>query len=187
MLGCKCKFSNNLFVNYFHDKKVLVVLLVPYSCLIRMDETNYIYNGKFEENILTVGRTGCVKTIFVQNLRKNKLFDNIKEVYWISKIELSRDRDENIRDYFVDQVVNFGYPDNVEEFNDLLEICQRKKADYIEDDLWEKQILNKLIPMDDVFGLVDRSDKFTNFLTVLRKYRLTCIYIFHTIHLTRQN
>ena len=168
-------------------KKVLIVLLVPYSCLIRMDETNYICNGKFEENILTVGRTGCVKTTFVQNLGKNKLFGNIKEVYWISKIELSRDREENIRDFFVDQVVNFDYPNNVKEFNDLLEIYQRKKADYIENDLREKQILDKLIPMDDVFGLVDRSDKFTNFLTVSRKYALTCIYIFHTIYLTRQN
>ena len=65
-----------------------------------------------------VGRTGCGKTIFVQNLGKNKLFGDIKEVYWISKIELSADRESNIRDYFKDQSVDFKYPNNVEDLND---------------------------------------------------------------------
>ena len=36
------------------------------------NEMNYIYNAKFEGNILIVGRTGCGKTTFVQNLDKNK-------------------------------------------------------------------------------------------------------------------
>ena len=48
-----------------------------------MDEIDYTYNGKFEGNIFVAGRTGCGKTTFVQN------FGDIKEVYWISKIELS--------------------------------------------------------------------------------------------------
>ena len=63
-----------------------------------MNEINYIYNGKFKGSILIVGRTGCGKTTFVQNLGKNKLFGDVKEVYWISKIELSKDREDNIRD-----------------------------------------------------------------------------------------
>ena len=33
-----------------------------------MDEVNYTYDGKFEGNILVVGKTGCGKTTFVQNL-----------------------------------------------------------------------------------------------------------------------
>lgn len=49
------------------------------------------------------------------------LFGDIKEVFWISKIEVSRDREENIRNCFPDQVVNFDYPNNVDEFNDSLE------------------------------------------------------------------
>ena len=48
-------------------------------------------------------------------------------------------------------------------------------------------ILDKVIVMDDVSGLTDKSNEFANFLTVSRKYRLTCVYIFHTIYLTRQN
>ena len=35
------------------------------------DELNYTNDTKFEGNILVVGRTGCGKTTFVQNLEKN--------------------------------------------------------------------------------------------------------------------
>ena len=48
---------------------------------------NYNYDTKFEGNILVVGRTGCGKRTFVQNLEKN----NLKEVIWVSKILLSKD------------------------------------------------------------------------------------------------
>ena len=133
-----------------------------------MDEIKYTYDGKFEGNILIVGRTCCGKTTFVQNLGKNKLFGDIKKVYWISKIELSKDREENIRDCFTDQVVKFEYPNNVEEFNDLLEMYRLKKAEYIENDLGENMVLDKVIVMDDVSGLADKSDEFANFLTVSR-------------------
>ena len=51
-----------------------------------MDNVRYTYDGKFEGNILILGQTGCGKTTFIQNLAKNKLFVNIKDVQWISKI-----------------------------------------------------------------------------------------------------
>ena len=65
-----------------------------------MDEIKYSYDGKFEGNMLIVGRTRCGKTTFVQNLGKNKLFGDITTVYWISKISLSAEREEKIRDIF---------------------------------------------------------------------------------------
>ena len=43
-------------------------------------EMNYIFDGKFERNILVVGRTGCRKTTFVQNLGKTKMVGVLKEV-----------------------------------------------------------------------------------------------------------
>ena len=52
------------------------------------DEIIYNYDGNFEGNILVVGRTECGKTTFVQNLGKSKLFGEIKEVIWLSKISL---------------------------------------------------------------------------------------------------
>ena len=46
---------------------------------------------------------------------------------------------------------------------------------------------DRLIVMDDVSSLADRSEEFANFLTVSRKFGLTCVYIFHTIYPTRQH
>ena len=71
-----------------------------------------------------IGQTGCGKTTFVQILSKNKMFGNIKRVYWLSKISLSKDRENNISDCF-DVEVNFKYPKNLEEFNELLDFFQR--------------------------------------------------------------
>ena len=42
------------------------------------NEMNYSFDAKFEGNILVVGRTGCGKTTFVQNLGKNKVFGEKK-------------------------------------------------------------------------------------------------------------
>ena len=47
--------------------------------------------------------------------------------------------------------------------------------------------LGRVIVMDKVSGLADISEEFTNFLTVSRKYGLTCVHIFHTIYPTRQH
>ena len=63
------------------------------------------------------------------------MFGEIKEVYWISKLVLSKDRENNIRDHFVNQEVNFDYPNNVEDFDYLLETYKRRKADYVENEL----------------------------------------------------
>ena len=72
-----------------------------------MDEMNYAYDRRFEGNILIVGRTGCGKTTFAQSLGRSKSFGDIDKVFWVSKVELSKDREDNIRDCFVDQTVDF--------------------------------------------------------------------------------
>ena len=41
---------------------------------------------------------------------------------------------------------------------------------------------DRLIVFDDVSGLADNSNKFARFLTVARKYKYNCVYIFHTIY-----
>ena len=51
----------------------------------------------------------------------------------------------------------------------------------------ENNVLTKLIVMDDVSVLADKSDNFANFLTVSRKFNFTCVYVFHTIYPTRRN
>ena len=110
-----------------------------------MDGVNYSCDGKFEGNILVVGRTSCGKTTFMQNLGRNKLFGDIKEVYWISKIELFADRESNIKECFKDQNVDFKYPNNAGDFNHLLEIYMQKKPNDHENYLGECVILDGLL------------------------------------------
>ena len=63
----------------------------------------------------------------------------------------------------------------------------QNNSEYVNNELGEEMIIDKLIVMDDLSGLADKSDEFVNFLTVSRKYGITCVYIFHTIYPSRQN
>ena len=148
----------------------------------------YSYDGQFVGNILVVGRTGCDKTTFIKKLAKNRLFGSqIKHVFWISKIVLSPEREEIIRESFVDQEVEFSYPYDIEDFNYLIQNFTQKKSNYLDKEMGEKLSINKLIVMDDVSDLAHKYSKFSNFLTVSRKYGFSCVYIFHTIYPNRQN
>ena len=123
----------------------------------------YTYDGQFIGNILLVGRTGCVKTSFIQKLGRINLFGKkIRDVYWISKIALSSEREDNIKESFIDRKVHFSYPEDLDEFNYLIELLSQNKSEYIENDLGENIEINKLIIMDNVSGLADKSQEFSN-------------------------
>ena len=51
----------------------------------------------------------------------------------------------------------------------------------------ENNIFNKLIVMDNVSRLADKSDSFANFLTLSRKFSFTCLYAFHMMYPTRSS
>ena len=144
---------------------------------------NYSFDAKFEGNISKVGRTWT----FLRNLGKNKMFREIKEVIWVLKILLSKDRENNIREYFVDKEMGFKYPNNRHEFDDLLDYFQRQRVPCNNKVLGEKIKLNRFIVMDDVSDLAGKSEASASFLTVSRKLGLTWVYIFHTFYPTRQN
>ena len=106
-----------------------------------------------------VGRTGCDKTTFIEKLARNKLFGvQIKHVFWVSK-----------------------------DFNYLIKNFTQKKSNYLDNAMGENLTIDKLIVMDNVSGLADKSTDFSNFLTVSRKYGFSCVYVFHTIYPNRQN
>ena len=134
-------------------------------------DVNYMYDGKFNENTLIVGQTGCNKTTFIKNLAKNKIFAKLKEIFWLSKIILSQDRQQDISSCF-DLKVNFKYPQTLNDFNmelDSLPHPKKKKEtdnSIVNNVMDEKNMFNKLIVMDDILGLADRSNDFANFLTV---------------------
>ena len=155
-----------------------------------MTRNNFMCDGTFNGNMLVVGQARCGKTSFVQKLGKNKMFGSIESVDWISKIELSAAREHQIRESFSHAFVEFHYPNDVGEFETILELLKDNKSDVNinindteADDLGigEKDIFDRLIVMDDVSGLADKSNEFCSFLTVSRKYKYSCIYIFHIV------
>ena len=83
--------------------------------------------------------------------------EEILEVFWVSKINLSEEREESIRASFEDQNVYFHYPSDLEDFNFLISDFTQKKSSYTDENnvLGENLIVNKLIVMDDVSGLAD--------------------------------
>ena len=84
-------------------------------------------------NILIVGRTGCGKTTFIQRLGKNKLFRrDLTDVFWESKIILSKEREGSIRDSFEDQEVQFSYTNDIDDFNYLIGNFMQNRSDYID-------------------------------------------------------
>ena len=151
---------------------------------------NFMYDGTFNGNMLVVGQTRCRKTLFVQNIGKNKMFGSIESVDWISKIELSAATEHQRRERFSYASVEFHYPNDVGEFETVLELLKDNKSDVNvsindteADDLGigEKDVFLRFIVMDDVSRLADKSEEFCSFLTVSRKYRYSCIYIFHIV------
>ena len=87
---------------------------------------NYNYDGKFNSNVLIAGQTFCGKTTFMQNLAKNRMFGDIKSVFWLSKIELSKDREQTISTYFHGVPVRFLYPRTWDDM--YLGFFQKKKG-----------------------------------------------------------
>ena len=150
----------------------------------------YTFNGKFQGNILIVGRTGCGKTTFMQKLALNKYFGILKKAEWVLYIPLIEKREAEIQSNF-SCVVDFWYPCSVDELDELLEQFKQKsrseeeisgKRSASKNIFGEKTNRDRLIVLDDISGLADESKKFASFLTVARKYSFNCGYIFLSIH-----
>ena len=67
----------------------------------------------------------------VQKLDKSQLFGDISSVFWISKIYLSQEREDNIRESFSNQKVYFNYSENSDDSNYSIEGLMQRKADYV--------------------------------------------------------
>ena len=116
------------------------------------------------------------------------MFGDIEEAYWLSKIPLPKDTQDNISGSFNVEII-FKYLKNLEKFDILHGLFQRRKEKSSCNDnlMGENILMDKLILMNNIPGLADKSENFANFLTVSRKFGFTCVYIFHTIYPTRNN
>lgn len=66
--------------------------------------------------------------------------------------------------------------------------CRKRQIDDIVDnEIGETNIFNKLIFVENVLGLANKSNDFANFLRVPRKFYFTCVYVLHTVYPTRSN
>ena len=150
--------------------------------------SKYIYDGRFKGNILVLGRTECGKTSLVQKLALYDFFGKLKNAKWVSGIQLNESREAEIESNFSCDI-SFFYPNDVNDLADLIEEFKLEvesetdnENDNVTSVFGEKINRDRLIVFDDVSGLADNSNKFANFLTVARKYKYNCVYIFHTIY-----
>ena len=58
------------------------------------------YDGQFYGNIVVVGRTGCGKTKFLEELGLSNFLGNIIKTEWISGIDIGKKREAKIPSYF---------------------------------------------------------------------------------------
>ena len=79
-----------------------------------------VYNGKFNWNVLIVGRTECGKTSFTQKLAVNTFFGKLKKAEWLSYIILMREREAEIESCFQCEV-DIHYQKDQVALSDLIE------------------------------------------------------------------
>ena len=153
----------------------------------------YTLDGRFTDNILVPGPTGCGKTTYLQHLARNKMFNRLKSVDWISKITLTKNREEQISSCFKNTKVNFRYQNDLNEFDTRIENFQRETDDINNnmdnnvDEILGQKFSDKLIVMDKVSRLVNKSNNFGSFFIVSRKFGYNRIYFVHILYLSKAN
>ena len=145
---------------------------------------NSTYNGRFRGNILVVGNTACGKTYFLQKLGLNKFFGKLVKTKWVTGIEIDEQREAEIQSCFCNKV-EFHLATEPDDLVSLIEKFKLRTRDITNNEsnsvFGEKISMGRLIVMDDVLGIAGNCKKNAEFLTVCRKYRYHCIFVFHII------
>ena len=104
----------------------------------------------------------------------------------MSSIFLSKAREAEIQ-ACCNAEVGFHYVEDAKNLKELIQTFKRRTEDLVENDdisnsmFGENKIMDCLIVMDDVSGIADSCKELADFLTITRKYRYNCIYVFHII------
>ena len=142
------------------------------------------YEGWFHGNILVVGKKACGKTYFLQKLGLNKFFGKLLKTEWVTGIEIDEQKEAEIQSCFSNEV-EFLLATEPNDLVSLIEKYKLRTRDITNNEsnslFGEKISMDCLIVMDDVSGIADNCKTFAKFLTVCRKYRYHCIYVFHII------
>ena len=115
----------------------------------------------------------------------NNFFGKLIKTEWVSGIDIDKRREAEIQSCFNNEVEfhkNIKEPD---ELVDLIEKFKLRTIDLIgninESVFGENISMDSLIVVDDVLAVADNCKKFEEFLTVCRKYKYHCIYVFRII------
>ena len=146
-----------------------------------------IYDAQFRGNILSIGKTGCRKTHFVQKLVLNNFFGRIVKIEWVSSIPLSKSREAEIQSCF-NSKVEFHYAQDTDDLKELIQTFKPRIENLVQDDITssiygENKLMDRLIAMDNISSSADRYKEFADFLTIIRKYRYHCLYAFYVFHI----
>ena len=101
--------------------------------------------------------------------QKKHLGEGLLRVDWVSRVDLSKEREDQIRQCFNYTVVEIHYPDDVDDLNLIIERFQKETHNNAENNndnckiFGENKKFDKLIVMDNVSGLAEKSSSFTNF------------------------
>ena len=132
-----------------------------------------------------VGKTGCEKTYFLQKLADNNFFGELVKTERVTGIKINDQREAEIQACFSNKIVEFHDTADPNELTELTEKFKLRTWDIVNNEsssgFSEKISMDRVIVMDDVSGIADGSHKFAEYLTVYRKYRYHCIYVFHII------
>ena len=143
-----------------------------------------IYNGQFRGNILVVGKTGYGKTYLLQKLGLNKCFDKLVKTEWVTGIEIDEQRESEIQSCFSNKV-EFHLATEPDEVVSLLEKFKLRSRDITNNEnnsiFRENFSIGCIFVMDDVSGIAENCQELAEILTVSRKYRYHCIYVFRII------
>ena len=145
-----------------------------------------IYNGQFSGNILVVGETGFEKTTFLEKLGKNNFFGNLVKTEWINGIGIDEKGEAKIQWGFCNET-EIHIVKEPDELDSLIETLKLRTRDIVDDNddvnslFGKNKKMDRLIVMDDVWGVAGISRKFATFLTVSRKFGYHCIYVFNII------
>ena len=111
-----------------------------------------------------------VEKLVLSSLGRNRIFgDGLLQVHWVSKIILTKNREDEIKKCLPYAIVKFHYPNDVGDFNLLIETFQKdtindsQEANNNDENcnvFGENKKIDNLIVTDMDLGLADNSNDF---------------------------
>ena len=129
---------------------------------------NFYLQWAINGNILVVGRTGCDKTTFLEEIGLNNFFGDIIKAEQVSGIDIDKKREAEIQSHFSNET-EVHVAKEQDKLVSLIKIFKLRYGeesndnDNVNNSFGENKRLDRLIIMSDVSGVADTSTTFANF------------------------